>query len=66
MGDDRGLPMEARERATHHDGDGAQRVGVAACRYVPAETEDQVGGARSQDGLAQDTEEAPVGVGIPG
>ena len=50
----------------HHDGGGAERDEPTPYRYVPREAEDQVGRACSKDGLAPDTEEAPVGVGVSG
>ena len=58
--------MAARKRAAYHDGDGAERDGPTPYRYAPRETENQVGTARGQDGLAPDTEEAPVCLGVSG
>ena len=64
--DDLWLSVAARKRAAYHDGDGAERDGPTPYRYVPRETENQVGRARGQDGLAPDTEEAPVCLGVSG
>ena len=44
--DDLWLSMAARKRAAYHDGDGAERDGPTPYRYVPRETENQVGRAR--------------------